>query len=120
MSRSQVYVLLVTASWSILGFNNSAVSQTTGSSLVIDRTVSGNHSSAINSVQTPSFSTVNANELLLAFVSTDSTTTSGNTVTSVRGAGLTWQFVARANNVPGDAEIWRAFSPAALSSVTVT
>lgn len=120
MSRSQVYVLLVTAFWSIVGFNNSAVSQTPGSSLVIDRTVSGNNSSAINSVQTQSFSTANANELLLAFVSADSTTTSGNTVTSVRGAGLTWQFVARANSVPGDAEIWRALSPAALSSVTIT
>lgn len=120
MGRLQVCVLLVTAFWSLIGFDNSAVSQTSGSSLAIDRTVSGNHSSATNSVKTQSFSTANANELLLAFISTDSSPASGNTVTSVNGAGLTWQLVGRANGVPGDAEIWRAFAPALLSNVAVT
>ena len=120
MGRLQVCVLLVTAFWSLIGLNNSAVSQTSGSSLAIDRTVSGNHSSAMNSVKTQSLSTASANELLLAFISTDSSPASGNTVISVNGAGLTWQLVARANGVLGDAEIWRAFAPAILSNVAVT
>ena len=120
MGRLQVCVLLVTAFWTFVGFNTLALSQTSGSSLAIDRTVSGNYSSPTNSVKTQSFSTANADELLLAFVSTDSTSTNGNTVTSMNGAGLTWQVVARANGVLGDAEIWRAFTPAILSNVTVT
>ncbi len=120
MSRLQVCVLLVTAFWSVVGYNSSAVSQTSGSSLAIDGTFSGDNSSRNHFVATQSFSTATANDLLLAFVSTDSNPTSGNTVTSVSGAGLTWQLVARGNSVPGDAEIWRAFSPAVLNNVTVT
>lgn len=119
MGRLQVCVLLVTALGSVFGLSNLAVSQTSGSSLVIDRTVSGNHSSASKSIKTQSFSTANANELLLAFISTDSNPTTGNVVTAVTGAGLEWQLVGRANSVPGDAEIWRAFAPAVLSNVTV-
>ena len=119
MGRLQVCVLFVTALGSVFGLNNLAVSQTLGSSLAVDRTVSGNRSSASNSVRTQSFSTANANELLLAFISTDSNPTTGNIVTAVTGAGLQWQLVARANSVPGDAEIWRAFAPAVLSNVTV-
>lgn len=120
MGRLQVCVLFVTALGSIFGLNNLAVSQTPVSSLTIDRTVSGNHSSATKSVTTQSFSTANPNELLVAFVSADSNPTIGNTVTAISGAGLQWQLVARANSVPGDAEIWRAFAPAVLSNVTVT
>src|SRR5579884_3500256 len=120
MSRMQVCVLLMTAFWSIVGLDNSAVSQTSGSSLVIDGTASGNRSSQTSSVRTQYFSTTSSNDLLLAFISADSNPTTPNTVKSVSGAGLTWQFVARANSVPGDAEIWRALAPAALSSVSVT
>ncbi len=120
MSRLQVCVLLVTAFWSTIGLNSSALSQTSGSSLAIDGTVSGNNSSSVNSVRTRYFSTTHANDLLLAFISTDSNPTSGNAVTSVTGAGLTWQLVSRANSVPGDAEIWRAIAPAALNNISVT
>ena len=122
MSRLHVFVLFVTTVWSVFVFTNSAASQSSGatSSLAIDITASGNRSSAGNTVTTQYFSTPQANELLLAFVSADSSLSAGNTVTSVTGAGLTWQLVARANNQPGDAEIWRAFAPAILSNVTVT
>ena len=119
MSRLQVCVLLVTAFCSLFGLNDSAASQTLGNSLAIDRTVSGDHSSARNSIATVNFSTANPSELLLAFISTDSGS-GGNSVTSVAGAGLNWQLVARANGVPGDAEVWRAFAPAVLSNVSVT
>ncbi|HKU24738.1 MAG TPA: hypothetical protein VJQ54_04655, partial [Candidatus Sulfotelmatobacter sp.] len=88
--------------------------------LAIDTVSSADQSSAVAQSSTTQFSTTSPNELLLAFISTDSSSTSGNTVASVSGAGLTWQMVARANGVPGDAEIWRAFAPAVLNNVTVT
>jgi hypothetical protein len=66
------------------------------------------------------FSTTAANELLLAFVSTDNVNTAATTVTNVTGAGLTWTLVRRTNVQRGDAEIWRAFAPTALTGVTVT
>jgi uncharacterized membrane protein len=88
--------------------------------LAIDTVSSADRSSVGTQSSTAQFSTTAPNELLLAFISSDSSSTSGNTVTSVSGAGLAWQLVARANGVPGDAEIWRAFAPAVLNNVTVT
>ena len=123
MKRTQVSTLLVPAFCSILTFTNSAISQTasaTSGPLTIDTVASGDQSPANGSVSTQSFSTPQANELLLAFVSTDSSDTLSNTVTSVSGGGLIWEFVTRANNQRGDAEVWRAFTPAPLSNVSVT
>ena len=87
--------------------------------LAIDAIVSGDNTSASASVSTKVFSTSVPNELLLAFVSSDSVNAGGMTVTSVTGGGLTWALVKRANTVPGDAEIWRAYAPSALTNVTV-
>src|SRR5690349_12925459 len=102
MGRSKVFVLLVTTLWSIVIFNTPASSQTgTTSALAIDVAASGDRSFAAASVRTQYFSTPRSNELLLAFVSADSSSSAGNSVTSMNGAGLTWELVARANNVPG-------------------
>ena len=69
---------------------------------------------------TPSFSTTVANELLLAFISSDNTSAPNTTVTGISGAGLTWQLVQRTNVQLGTAEIWRAFAPNPLTNVTVS
>ena len=87
--------------------------------LAIDVIASGDNTSASASVSTKVFSTSTTNELLLAFVSSDSINAGGMTVTSVTGGGLTWALVKRANTQPGDAEIWRAYAPSALPNVTV-
>jgi hypothetical protein len=71
-------------------------------------------------VTTPTFHTAAAGEVLLAFVSADGPTGSGQQHTTVSGAGLTWTLVKRANSQPGDAEVWRATAPTVLSSATVT
>ena len=84
----------------------------------IDQVKSTDRSSASTSITSPAFSTSAGNELLLAFISTDSNS-SGMTVTGVSGAGLTWALVRRANLQLGTAEIWRAFAPSALANVTV-
>lgn len=71
-------------------------------------------------VTTPTFHTAAAGEVLLAFVSADGPTGSGQQHTTVSGAGLTWTLVKRANTQPGDAEVWQATAPTVLSSATIT
>ncbi len=85
-----------------------------------DATVSSATQSASASISSPSFSTVQGNELLLAFIATDYLSGANTTVTGVTGAGLTWALVGRTNTQHGDAEIWRAFSASQLTNVTVT
>jgi hypothetical protein len=88
--------------------------------IVVDVTTSTDRSGSGATIASPAFTTTSANELLLAFISTDSNTTTNTTVTGVTGGGLTWALVGRANGQQGDAEIWRAFAPTTLSAVTVT
>jgi hypothetical protein len=84
-----------------------------------DAIVSKDQSTSSTIVTTTSFSTSSANELLLAFVSAGYSSAS-NSVSSITGAGLTWQRVVRTNAQYGTAEIWRAFASATLSNVSVT
>jgi hypothetical protein len=87
--------------------------------LAIDAVAFGDVGTARSTISTSSFSTTSGNELLLAFVAADDVTP-GNTVTGVSGAGLTWVLVLRTNAQRGDAEIWRAVAPTALTNATVT
>jgi uncharacterized repeat protein (TIGR01451 family) len=87
--------------------------------ITIDQTKSTDRSSAATSITSPSFSTTSANELLLAFISSDAKS-AGITVTRVTGANLTWAFITRTNAQLGTAEVWRAFAPTTLSAATVT
>ena len=97
------------------------VTVATAPALAIDATAFGDQPlSSATTVTTQSFSTTAANELLLAFISADYSSGASTTATSVTGAGLTWQLVVRTNVQRGTAEIWRAFAPAPLSSVSVT
>jgi Big-like domain-containing protein/PASTA domain-containing protein/lysyl oxidase len=68
---------------------------------------------------TAPFSTASAGELLVAFVASDATGSSTQTVT-VSGAGLQWTLVRRANTQRGDSEIWSATATNQLTNVTVT
>jgi hypothetical protein len=72
-----------------------------------------------SSVTTPSFSTTQPGDVLLAFADADGPSTGGQTVT-VSGGGLSWTLVRRANAQPGDAEVWTATAPSTLSGATVT
>ena len=90
------------------------------SALSIDVIKTAGRSTRSTSLASGAFSTTAANELLLAFVSTDNVNTAATTVTNVTGAGLTWTLVRRTNVQRGDAEIWRAFAPTVLTGVTVT
>ena len=86
---------------------------------VIDATVTLGRSTRATTIASPAFSTTAGSELVLAFVATDNLS-STTTVTGVAGGGLTWALVRRTNTQRGTAEIWRAFAPAVLTSVTAT
>jgi hypothetical protein len=88
--------------------------------LAIDVVTYGDSNSPSTTAVTSTFSTAASNELLLAFISADSTASPNTTVTQVAGGGLTWALVERTNVQKGAAEIWRAFAPSALSGITVT
>jgi hypothetical protein len=87
--------------------------------LAMDANVSTNGVQA-TTIASAAFSTSSTNELLLAFIATDYLGGANTTVTGVNGAALTWTLVVRANGQSGTSEIWRAFSAAPLSNVTVT
>jgi hypothetical protein len=115
-----------TASWSagrcaviFLAMMTLAVNSAMGL-IATDAAVSKDASSASATIASPAFSTLNANELLLAFVATDYISGTNTIVTTVSGGGLTWALVKRANAQSGSAEIWRAFATTPLSNITVT
>jgi uncharacterized protein (TIGR03437 family) len=88
--------------------------------LSIDVSQSHDNFTPSSTASSASFSTSSPNELLLAFISTDRSGSTGTTVENLAGGGVTWSLVARTNAQGGDAEIWRAFSPTPLSAVSVT
>ena len=71
-------------------------------------------------IASPSLSTNSSNELSLAFVASDSTSSPNTTVSGITGGGLTWTLVQRTNAQSGTAEIWRAFATTQLTGVSVT
>ena len=91
------------------------------SPITIDADVSTHLGTNATNITSPSFSTTQANELLVAYLASDGPN-SGNTQTfsSVTGAGLTWTMRERANAQDGDAEIWQAVATTPLENVTVT
>jgi hypothetical protein len=88
-------------------------------SISIDAQVSRDQGTASATVKAPAIST-KANDLLLAFISTDYVSGANTTVKSVTGGGLTWTRVARANAQSGTSEIWRAAAVSPLANATVT
>ncbi len=119
MKRTKVFTLgLLALCLVISGVSQAQNASPTG--LAIDFTASHSRSAAYSAINSKAFTTSGNNELLLAFLSVDASSSGSNQVTAVSGAGLTWQLVARSNAQLGDAEIWRAFAPAPLTNATVT
>src|SRR5258708_11841552 len=83
-------------------------------------TVSADQGTASTTVATAPSPAEAVTELLRAFVSSDYVSGANTTVMGISVGGLTWALVQRTNVQSGTAEIWKAFAPAALTSVTVT
>jgi len=87
----------------------------------IDKNTSTDRSTVSNTISSPVFSTATANELLLAFISTDAPVSGTNTtVSNITGGSLTWILVRRTNTQRGTSEVWRAFAPGVLTNASVT
>ncbi len=84
-------------------------------SVTIDDVV---HETGESAITTPTLSTSEPGELLLAFADSDGPSPGTQSMT-VNGAGLTWTLIQRANLEAGDAEIWAATAPGPLSKQTV-
>ena len=98
---------------------NVTTSNIVSNSPAIDKVISVDKGSAGTSVSTAAFSTGAPNEILLAFIASDSSNKS-MTVSGVIGGGLTWTLTGRTDAQMGTAEVWRAYSAGQLSNVTVT
>ena len=99
-----------------------AVNFTSNPGLAMDQVVSTDRNTTSTILTSPTLTTANSNELLLALISTDASS-AGITVNSVTSSDgvLTWSLVKRTNTQLGTAEIWRAFSPSPLTTaVTAT
>jgi len=100
--------------------NVTVTSGASSGTLAIDALVWGEQAIKTNTTVPVAFSTTSPNELILAFISADDDFGPGNRVTSISGAGLTWELVVRANSSRGMSEIWRAFAPTPLTNASVT
>jgi len=89
--------------------------------LAVDVQVTTHQSSAAPSVTSPAFTTHQASEVLIAFLTSDGPNrAAGQTFSAVTGGGLTWSLRARANGQPGTTEVWQAVAPQPLTNVSVT
>ena len=70
-------------------------------------------------VRTPKLKVKKPGELLLAFVAADGSTTQAQSVTAVRGGGLTWTLVRRENTARGTSEVWQAYAAKKIRSTRV-
>ena len=105
------FLAVVTAS---AGVSLLSVRPAAAAAFGVDKTVSVN---ASGTATISGFSTTQAGELLVAFVSSDGPASGGQTAT-VSGASLSWTLVRRTNTRPGTAEVWQAVAKNALSGAT--
>jgi hypothetical protein len=95
---------------------SNSVTPSAAGPITVDKTVFTDGSGTMTS---PSITTSTANDLIVAFVSSDGPSGSGKQQFTVTGAGLTWTLADRANTQSGDSEIWTARASGTLSAQTV-
>ncbi|WP_158867385.1 galactose oxidase-like domain-containing protein [Leifsonia sp. AG29] len=108
------------AAGNVSGASNSATATAVSGprAITVDGLVTKHQGTDASTVSVGGLTTTGTNELLLAFVSSDGTSTAQ--IGSVTGGGLTWTLRQRSNGQPGTAEVWQAVAPTPLSNVTVT
>jgi hypothetical protein len=96
---------------------SNAVTPAAAGPITVDKTVFTDGSGTLTS---PSMTTSTANDLIVAFVSSDGPAGGGQQTFTVTGAGLTWTLAKRSNGQSGDSEIWWARASGTLTSQAVT
>lgn len=113
------YKLYVRASGSA-ALNNTTTTSTQGNLTVDTSTYNDVNSNSTTNAKT-GFSTTYANDLIVAFISTDGPNATGQTVvTGVSGGGLTWTAAVRNHTAKGEAAIYTAQASSILSNATIT
>lgn len=89
--------------------------------LALDKVVTGNQSTSATTVTSPTFTTSQAGELLVAFLASDGPggTQTFSSVVNATGGSLTWTLRKRTNTQAGTAEIWTAVAPTILTGASV-
>jgi hypothetical protein len=87
--------------------------------LTVDRQAATHQSAASSSISSPSMTTSQAGELIVAFIMSDGSATTKQTISSVTGGGLSWGRRQRSNARSGTSEIWQAVAPTAVSNMVV-
>jgi uncharacterized repeat protein (TIGR01451 family) len=88
--------------------------------LAIDKLVTTHQTSAAASITSPSFTTTQGGELVLAFLTSDGPASGTQSFSNVTGGGLTWRLRQRTNAQAGTSEIWQAVARAELTNATIT
>jgi RHS repeat-associated protein len=92
---------------------------TTTSNIAVDTQTSVDGTGLGGSVSTGGFNTIKAADLLVALVQSGGPYATAQTET-VSGGGLTWTRREQSNSQPGDAEVWTAVAPTALTGAIIT
>lgn len=87
--------------------------------IAVDKTVTTNQTSASSTISSPSFTTSQSNELLVAFITSDGPSGTAQSFKTVTGGGLTWTLRKRVNTRAGTSEIWTAYATTVLSNAVV-
>ncbi|MDB5075301.1 MAG: hypothetical protein JWO42_1480, partial [Chloroflexi bacterium] len=88
--------------------------------LAIDQLGTTHQTSAGTGISSPTFTTTQTGELLIAFVTSDGPYPGVQTFSSMTGGGLAWRLRKRTNTQAGTAEIWQAVAQNVLTNATVT
>jgi cysteine-rich repeat protein len=98
-------------------WNYAAAEITSSGTLTIDATV---YKQGFGVLTSPALTTTTANDLLVAFVSSDADSANSRSYVVTSTPALTWTLRKRERGQPGDTEIWSAQAPGTLSGTVVT
>jgi chitodextrinase len=112
-------VLLVLAVAGVVGVVTPGTSSDAAVALAVDKQVTTHQAAAASSITSPTFTTSQSNELLIAFITSDGPSGAKQTFASVTGGSLTWRLRQRTNAQAGTAEIWQAVAPNVLTNASV-
>jgi hypothetical protein len=87
--------------------------------VTLDKQITTHQSSKSTSITSPSLTTSQSNELLVAFITSDGPSSGSQSFSTVTGGGLTWTLRKSVNTQAGTSEIWTAAAPNVITNATV-
>ena len=100
--------------------NAGAADSRATAALSLDKVVTARQGTNAAVLTSPPVTTTHADELLVAFASSDGPAHRSQTMNKVTGGGLTWTLRARSNTQQGTAEVWVAAAPHIVKNLKVS